>query len=116
MRRCGYCEADLVGKRADAVYCDDLCRRAAWAERTGYRAGNGRERIARPRTSGRSGLQVSYRKAEAAAVRAAVLAFAAGLSRGAGGPPGSDVTGTAERLMRDALSPAQRTRLEELRT
>ncbi len=39
MRRCGFCEAELFGKRPEARYCDDKCRRAGWAERTGYRRG-----------------------------------------------------------------------------
>ena len=60
MRRCGFCEAELVGKRPDALYCDGVCRRAAWADRTGYRRGNGRERLRRPHLGG---LQISYRKA-----------------------------------------------------
>ena len=60
MKRCGYCENPLADdRRPDALYCDGLCRRAAWAERTGYRAGNGRERLRRPHPGG---LQISYRK------------------------------------------------------
>lgn len=70
MRRCGFCEAELVGKRHDALYCDDKCRRAGWAERTGYRrasSGNGRERLRSPHPGG---IQISYRKAVEAMAQA----------------------------------------------
>jgi hypothetical protein len=108
MRRCGYCEAELVGKRADAVYCDDLCRRAAWAERTGYRAGNGRERLVQPRKSSRSGLQISYRQA----VEVVTLELWAHLRTIGYDGTGEYPRARAERILAQALPTAQRLRLE----
>lgn len=106
MRRCGFCEAELVGKRHDALYCDGICRRAAWAERTGYRrasAGNGRERLRSPHPGG---LQVSYRKA--------VLAAAKLVHRLGPEPHHTidlDWVPLAEEALREALSERQRERV-----
>jgi hypothetical protein len=32
MRSCGYCGGSLEGRRADAKFCGDSCRYAAWVE------------------------------------------------------------------------------------
>lgn len=110
MRRCEFCETPLPeGKRASARYCDDVCRRAHWAERTGYRtgaAGNGRERLRAASPRRRSGLQVSYRKAVAAVMSMFVAHTGEVMTR-------SDARQLVESALADALSPAQRARLEE---
>lgn len=70
MRRCDYCEAELVGKRPNALYCSDAHRTAAWkAAHPGWR-GNGRERQQRPRSPHAGGIQISYRKAVEAMAQA----------------------------------------------
>lgn len=97
----------MEATRSHARYCGGACRAGASRLRRGESA---QKRTGR--ASGPSGLQVSYRKAEAAAVRAAVLAYASGLAVASGAPKAHSPTERASRLMAEALSPAQRARLE----
>lgn len=41
MRRCGWCESSLEGRREGAKYCDDRCRAKAWKRANRSIAGQG---------------------------------------------------------------------------
>jgi hypothetical protein len=69
VRTCEECGGSMEGKRADAFYCKDACRLAAFKRRTGTGEPAERLRTARSGRNARSGLQVSYRKAVEAVAR-----------------------------------------------
>lgn len=107
MRVCALegCDVSLHGKRSSARFCCDLHRTAQWKGTHRVAPQNGRERIAR--RSGPSGLQVSYRKAEAAcraAVADALSTFPFATE--------ADMDTMVKARMGQALSPTQRARLE----
>lgn len=94
MRRCEWCKCSLGGMRRDALYCSAAHRLAASKARRGISV-----RGVPMRSSGPSGLQVSYRKA--VEVLYQHIAEADAVARV-----------IAEDAMAEALSPTQRARLE----
>ncbi len=58
------CDEPLTSRHANARYCSDACKSAAYKARTGYTLHATREPCqTRKSSGGPSGLQVSYRKA-----------------------------------------------------
>ena len=97
------CMDPIVNRRPETRYCSDKCRTAQWkADHPDWRE-NGRERIVDRRQ--RSGLQVSYRKAIEVVYDLIVEYTGEILTR-------SEMRRLIEDAMAEALSPAQRARLE----
>lgn len=94
MRRCEWCECSLGEMRRDARYCSPAHRIAASKARRGISV-----RAVLTRSGGPSGLQVSYRKAVEVLYQHI-------------GEPDAVARVIAEAAMAEALSPAQRARLE----
>lgn len=100
------CMNGILDKQATARFCSDSCRVAQWKADHLRGRQNGAER----RRGGPSGLQVTYRKAVNVAAQ---LVFA----NSWGTHPDEGLTygeahDLADEFMREALSPAQRARLE----